>query len=107
MKAGKLNRKVTIEVQVKKTSADGGEASSWGPVATVWAALEPLRGREYHEAGGSQSEVDIRIRIRHRKGIKPAMRVVCKNRVFDIQSVIDIRDQHREIHMMCKEYDNN
>ena len=107
MRAGKLNKKVTIEALTTVVSGDGGSTESWQPVAEgVWAAIEPLRGREWFEAGGTQSEVDHRIRTRHRGGIKASMRVVHKDRIFDVQYVIDIKSDGRELHLMCKEHDS-
>ena len=105
MRAGKLNKKVTIEALISTTSTDGGSKQSWQPVAQdVWAAIEPLRGREWFEAGATQSEVDHRIRMRYRGGVDSSMRVVHKKRVFDVQYVIDIKSEQRELHLMCKEH---
>ena len=105
MRAGKLNKKVSIETLTTVVSTDGGTKEDWQSfVSDAWAAIEPLRGREYFDAAANQTEVDHRIRMRYRKGVKPSMRVVHKKRVFDIQSVIDIRTDGRELHLMCKEY---
>lgn len=106
MRAGKLNKKVTIERLTTVVSSDGGSKEDWQAVAEgVWAAIEPLRGREWFDAGGTHSEVDHRIRMRHRKGIKPSMRVRKGKRIFDIQYVTDIKTDGRELHLMCKEHE--
>ena len=109
MRAGKLNKKVRIQTKVAVKESDGGTRETWQNVASsVWAAIEPLRGREWHDAGGTQSEVDHRIRIRYRGGIKSGMRIVTgkgdRERIFDIQHVADIRTEGRELHLMAKEY---
>lgn len=108
MRAGKLNKKVTIEAPATATSQAGGTTTKWQPVAeNIWAAIEPLRGREWFDAGGTHSEVDTRIRIRWRPGINSSMRVVYKERIFDIQHPAEIRSEKRELHLMCKEYGND
>ncbi len=75
----------------------------WQGVATVWASVEPIRGREYILLQNIQSELAVRIRIRHRVGITPGMRVLYGTRVFDVQSVIDPEERHRDLQLMCIE----
>ena len=105
MRAGKLNKKVSIEAQASVTTTDGGTKPAWTEIASgVWAAIEPLGGKEWVTAGGTQSEANHRIRIRYLSGIKTSMRVVHKDRFFDIQYVADVRSEGRELHLMCKEY---
>lgn len=103
MRAGDLRHRVTIqEKQVTKNSY-GEEVITWQDVATVWAAVEPLRGREFLEAQRAGAEVTTRIRIRHRDGIRPEMRVVQGNHTYDIKAVLDVGGRGRELHLMCRE----
>lgn len=105
MRAGRLNKKINIEALTTVVSSDGGTRQDWQVVSEgIWAAIEPLRGKEWFDAGGTHSEVDHRIRIRHKQGIKSSMRVVHKNRIFDVQYAIDIKSDGRELHLMCKEH---
>lgn len=104
MRIGELRHRVIIQeyreiVDQYGTPIDQG----WQDVCTVWAAVEPIQGREYILLQNTQSELTARIRIRYRPGIKPAMRVVYGQRVFDIQSVIDPEERHIELQLMCKE----
>lgn len=104
MRAGELRHRITIQ-QLIETRNELGEIieQSWQDFATVWAAVEPLNGREYFNSQQINAEITTRIRIRYRAGIKPNMRVVYGERIFDIQSVIDIEERHAEMHLMCKE----
>lgn len=77
--------------------------SGWQDVMTVWASIEPIRGREYVLLQNTQAELTTRIRMRYRPGITPAIRVLCQDRVFNIQSVIDINEQQRHLELMCIE----
>lgn len=104
MKAGKLRHRVTI--QNKGTPARnsyGEEVITWATEATVWAEVDPLRGREFLEARREGAEVTTRIRVRHRDGITPSMRVVWGSHTYDILSVIEVEGREREIHLMCRE----
>lgn len=104
MQAGKLNRRVTIETPTITRGADFKEpVETWATFATVWAAIEPLSGRELQVFRQTESEVSIRVRIRYLAGVLPKMRVVHGARVLRVESVIDKVDAHREIELLCVE----
>lgn len=103
MRAGELRHRVTIQQKTFSRDSYGGETITWTDVATVWAAVEPISGREYFTAQQTQAEVTTRIRIRHRAGITPVMRVLWGTRLYDIISVIEVKERNREIHLMCQE----
>jgi SPP1 family predicted phage head-tail adaptor len=83
--------------------SEGFVTEIWADVATVWAAVEPIRGREYFQAAAVNAENTVRFRIRYRPGIMPNMRALYNGRTFNIQSVIDVNGRHREIQLMCLE----
>jgi SPP1 family predicted phage head-tail adaptor len=104
MRAGKLRHRVTIQEDQGTTQDSlGQEIEDWQDVATVWAAVEPLQGREFLEAKQLQAEVTTRIRIRYRSGIEPEMRVVWGDHTYDVISVIETESRRREIELMCME----
>jgi len=43
----------------------GQEVTGWSTVATVWAAVEPINGREYLAAQQLNAETKVRIRLRY------------------------------------------
>ena len=103
MRAGDLRHRVTLERKEANRDAYGGELVTWQPVATVWAAVEPLKGREFFSASQDNAEVTGRIRIRYMPGVVPTMRVRFGQRVFDIQAVIDPEERHEELQLMVRE----
>lgn len=103
MRSGELRNRITIQQKSVTRDTYGGETVTWTDVATVWAAVEPISGREYFSSQQIQAEVTTRIRIRHKTGITPVMRVSWGTRLYDIISVIEINERNREIHLMCKE----
>jgi SPP1 family predicted phage head-tail adaptor len=103
MKAGQLDRRVKLQTKGITQDAYGGAVVTWSDAATVWAAVEPLYGREFFGAQQIDSEITIRVRIRYRAGVVPAMRVLYGSRVLDIRSVIDPKDRHEELQLMCSE----
>jgi SPP1 family predicted phage head-tail adaptor len=101
--AGDYNRRITLQHFETTKDSEGIVTQQWMDVATVWAAVEPLRGREYFAAAAVNAENTVRFRIRYRPGITPDMRLLYNGRVFEIQSVIDVNEQHKEIHLMTRE----
>lgn len=103
MRIGQLRHRVTIQSKTTVRDKEGFEAEVWTDVTTVWAAVEPLRGREYFAAAAVHAENTVRIRMRYRSGVTPEMRVKYGTRLFDIISVIDVDERHQELQVMVKE----
>ena len=102
MRAGKLRQRVTIQDKSVAQNTYGEEVITWTDFAIVWAAVEPLRGREFMEGKQITAEVSTRIRIRYRSGILPEMRVEFGSIYYDIHSIIHVEEREREIHLMCQ-----
>lgn len=103
MQAGRLRHRIVIQNFTTSTDTYGEPIKTWATWATVWAAVEPLSGREYWNAQQVQSEVNTRIRIRLRDGVTPLMRVNWDGRLFDIENVVRDPTNKREMHLMCRE----
>lgn len=79
-------------------------AQVWGDVATLWAAVEPLRGREFFAAKELNADITLRIRVRYRDGITPKMRLVDGDHIYLIQAVINPEMRGIELQLMCQEF---
>lgn len=89
MSIGAMRHRVTIQRLTQVQDEAGQVQDQWVDVATVWAAIEGLGGREYWAAQQTVSHADHRITIRWRPDVTAAMRVVHGTRAFDVQAVID------------------
>ena len=58
MEAGQLRHRVTIQQATETTDGFGGVTQAWATFATVWAAVEPLTGREYLQGAPGAGECD-------------------------------------------------
>lgn len=103
MKIGKLRHRVTLQEYISSKDSFGAEVENWSDMATVWASVEPLSGREYFAAQQVNAEISTKITIRYRAGIKPIMHVLCKGRIFGILSVLNTEEKNTELILMCKE----
>jgi len=104
MLAGRLDKRITIQVSTSDSRDSFGDSTpAWTDLATVWAEIVPISGREFWAAQAVNAEKDLRITIRYRDDITPKNRIVYGSRVFDIQSVIDMRGMREELQIMCRE----
>lgn len=103
MKISDLRHRITIQKRQISRDEEGNSIETWVDLVTIWSAVEPIRGREYWAASAVQAENDIRIRIRHRRDITTEMRVIYHNRVYNIRSVIDVNELHKETHLIVRE----
>lgn len=98
-----LRRQVTLQSPAETTDGTGGFTLSWTNVATVWAAIEPLSGRERMIARKLQSSVTHRITIRYRTGVTARMRVQSGSRVFNIRHVINLEERDELLELLAEE----
>ena len=103
MKIGKLRHRILIEQAAETREADGSVIDAWSTYATVQASIEPISAREYFAAQSTQADVTHRITLRYLAGVTPKMRVKHGSRLFDILSVINVKERNRELQLMCRE----
>lgn len=101
MRIGDLRDRVTIQNFIRTPDEYGGYTETWQDIATVWANIKPLRGREFFQAQQIQSEVTHKITIRYTDIVKPTSRIKYNNRIFEIKSIIDVDNRHRFLEIMC------
>ena len=90
MKAGALNRRITIERRQAGTDAIGQPLDTWEKVATVCADIRGFTGMSTISRlqEGVPGSVDrYSIRIRYREDVVAGMRVVHGGQVFDVRHV--------------------
>jgi SPP1 family predicted phage head-tail adaptor len=75
MRAGRLDRQITLEFVTRGQSASKEPTEDWStiPPVTVWAEVRPVSGREYYAAVAAQIVADemLAITIRHRTDVRP------------------------------------
>jgi SPP1 family predicted phage head-tail adaptor len=106
MRAGDLNKRITIyQLVTGSPVADelGNPNTTWDDIETVWAAIEPISGREFWAQQQVQSEITVRIRIRYRDDILPGMKAEYGSKTYVIQTIIDKDEKHQELQLMCSE----
>jgi len=102
LKAGDLRHRITIQQRSTSEDAVGQLLLTWTDVATTWAKVEQLAGRELMTASAERAENTARITIRYRSDLVEKMRILYGAIIYDITSVSDIEGRRRELEVMCK-----
>jgi SPP1 family predicted phage head-tail adaptor len=100
MDIGKLSRRVTIQQQSTTQDAYGQPVQTWTDVATVWAEIKDLSGREFLAAAAGQSATTSKIRVRFMDGILSSMRIVDGADIYNIKVVL--REGKTSLLLMCE-----
>lgn len=105
---GKMRHRITFQSFVGDGDSYGDpplyDDSQWEDAATLWAAIDPVSGKEFYAVEQSQSEVTHKIRCRYRAGLTTAMRIKFgAMRRFKIISIINWEERGESLLIMCKE----
>lgn len=103
MDIGRMNKRVTLCRYKEKKNELLQMEQKLKEIKTVWASVEPTRGREYQEAQRIRPELTYKIIMRYFKDITPDMFVKYKDRQFEIVSIINIRERNEMLEMVCIE----
>ncbi len=103
MDAGQRSARVQLQRRVLIPDNAGGNVVSWVVWATTWASVVPGSGREFWEYKHLMPTLSHMINMRYRPGVTPAMRVVCGQQVFNIQTVRNIAFKNIELELLCDE----
>ena len=89
MRAGDLRHLITLQSpEYTQDDITGEMTPSWVEVAKIWASVEPVSVNQFVSAATNQSKVSARIVIRYRKGIDPTMRILHRDKIYNIEGVL-------------------
>ncbi|MCK3852096.1 phage head closure protein [Pseudomonas sp. W2Jun17] len=89
MRAGDLRHRITIQRPVHTQDPVTGEMTpSWVDVAKLWADVEPVSVNQFVAAATNQSKVSARIVIRYRAGIDSTMRILHRDKIYNVEGVL-------------------
>lgn len=108
MIAGRLRRALSVQRQGSTKNSRGEFTDAWTELANRRGAVRPLVGKEFWSGSGEHSEVTTEIRFRYDATVgamRPKDRIVdaatSPNTVYDVQSVLNVREGGRELVVMC------
>ncbi len=104
MDIGRMNKRISFYKEVSVDNELGQSTIKLEKVKTVWASLEPTRGREYQEAQRLRPELTYKIYTRYFDFVDQDTIVKHNGKYYEIQSVADVRSNHRMLEIYATEY---
>ncbi|ARK56304.1 head-tail adaptor protein [Burkholderia pseudomallei] len=108
LRAGQLNRVVSIQQRSTTQDTFGGLPESWSEIAQVYALIEALSGYEKMAAESVASGVSHRITVRYAPmfddpKVVATYRIVYKSRIFDVQASMNVDEGDHIIELLATE----
>ena len=103
MDIGRTNKRVTFCRYTEKQNELLQTEKVLEEIKTVWASVEPTRGREYQESQRIRPELTYKITTRYPKEVTPDMFIKFKDRYFQIVSIINVRERNEMLEIVCTE----
>jgi SPP1 family predicted phage head-tail adaptor len=108
IQAGQLRHRIVIvQPKLAQDSSGGWKIDDENIVATVWASVEGLIGRELFAAQQKVSEVTHKITIRWMSGLTAKMNVWFDERLFQIEAIVNPNERHKMLVLLCIERNNS
>ena len=106
MRAGQLKHRVTIQKNEKSQGPLGEPINKWVDIATVWAEVKGIGGRDLIAGGTQFNEATMRIWMRYRPDVTTENRIKFQQTgvmgpYFGIQAVLPDNDRTR-LELLCK-----
>lgn len=102
MRAGQLNRRVTLQRRVETPSGTGGSTVSWQEIGGAWANIKHQSGAEVNRSDVPVSGVKASIRVRWRTDLDATCRVVYGSDLYDIKAVIEDLAGREFVDLVCE-----
>lgn len=97
MNPGQFRHRINIQEPVITRDSLGQEEITWEDVKMLWCMIKTVQGREYIAAAATQTEKTTRFVVRYTTGIDESMRIVHKEKVYEIESVINDDEMNKTL----------
>ena len=103
MTSGDFKHRVKVQKLSTVRDTTGEELEMWADVATRWAFVEPLRGRENYELGIESTVNFYLVKMRYEPGLLDTeRRIVFNAKNLDIESVINVDEANKYYEVICR-----
>jgi SPP1 family predicted phage head-tail adaptor len=106
--AGQLKQRVRIQQPTVSKDMLGAPTKGWTDLATVWADIQPISGREARIADRVAAEVTHQITVRFRDAftdpkVVAQLRVLYRSRIFAIQAALNEDEANVVVTLLASE----
>jgi SPP1 family predicted phage head-tail adaptor len=90
IRAGKLDRQITIQRQTETVAPSGAVSKAWAEIATVRAEIVQQSADEYLSGYGEAEQGNLVFRIRYLAGLSTNDRVIYDGTAHDIDQLVEL-----------------
>jgi SPP1 family predicted phage head-tail adaptor len=90
MRAGKLDKTISIDRLSRTVNDYGTEVEAWTPVTTVRAQLVQSSTEEFMRSAGSIAETAVVFRVRFRDDLTTSDRVTHRGQAYDVKEIKEL-----------------
>jgi len=98
-----LRHRIILQKFTTVINENGFENEAWQDYKAVWASISNLSGREYYQAAAIQAEKTIKFLIRYTDGIDTDMRILFKDKQYNITSIDNMKYANKYIEIKALE----
>lgn len=108
MDIGRLDKRITIQRRSNTLDAYGQQVNQWTDIATVWANVKPIGGREKLRSMVVESLLSHTVMVRYSALLMPptladGWRIVYGTRIFNVTAAMDLDEARKWIVFDCTE----
>lgn len=107
MRAGTLSQRITFEKPAVTTDPTWGTTPGWVSAVEAWASVLPAVAEEQSGKQGVQSDTTYEVRLRFNADVTSEWRLLWRQKVLDILSVVDVGGRRRELLIRAVEHPAN
>ena len=101
--SGRYTKRIKLEKPIQIKNSYNELEETWQTVGERWANVIPMRSRELLAAGQVNEQINHRVEIRYIKDLDSTWRIVYRDKVLNIDSVINVEDRNRYLELVCIE----
>lgn len=100
---GTLTDRVQLKRRESVAETGGGHSRLYVPVASLWARVRSLNGRQGTNADGRAVAISHSVVMRFRPDVAPGDRIVYRGRALDVVSAADLNGRRAYLSCACSE----
>lgn len=101
MKVNELINRIDIQSYTRIENEVGEEVKQWQSYVPLWSKFFNSSVKDQLKAGKDAASIVYEIVIRYRKDLNTTMRVVYKEKNYNIDHVVNYKEQNIETHLFC------
>lgn len=102
MDIGRMRHPVKIQEKSRVQDPVTGEITNgWADLATVWASIDSVDGKEFISASAEQAKTTHKIGMYYRDDLTPTMRLESAGITYEIKALLPNNDRS-ELTAMCE-----